>query len=301
MKNFLLVSTCLLLPACASIMNQGSQDENLQVTPQRQNVKESSTAKVTTEKISSSRDEKVENKNADGSGEAGNGQKKDNTQKKKITILVLVGYDQYKMESFNDKLSKERNSNINGGLNVGAEFEWSDGIKIPDFVPLLKGLSIPIPVGFEYLGADSETMHVEGNNQTAVKWNLPVIGIYLPLNFPLYDNKGENWMPKLSIGGSIGYYTVGEYLFDAKLSVNDRPGSLKISGHNPGFKGQIRASWDTFFIESGYRWLKFTDVSLESKDGFVDSPGGNLIKGASLPQILDYSGFSIKIGFRKEF
>lgn len=296
MKNFLLVSTCLLLPACASIMNQGNQSENPQVTPQGQNVKESST---TDRKKSSSRDEDG-NKNVADSGKAGNGQSPNPAgPKKKVTLLF--GYDQYKMESFNDKLSKERNSNINGGLNIGAELEWSDGIKIPDFVPLLKGLSISIPFGFEYLGADSETTHVEGNNQTAVKWNLPVIGIYLPLNIPVYDNKGENWMPKLSMGGSIGLYTVGEYLFDAKLSVNDRPGSLKISGHNLGFKGQIRASWDTFFIESGYRWLKFTDVSLESKDGFVDSPGGNLIKGTSLPQILDYSGLSIKIGLRMEF
>ena len=57
----------------------------------------------------------------------------------------------------------------------------------------------------------------------------------------------------------------------------------------------------TLFSELGYRRLRFTDVSLEPRDGFTIMPGAGLAQPGNLPQTLDYSGLVFKFGVGVSF
>lgn len=98
-------------------------------------------------------------------------------EEKKEKVSVYTGYNFYKMDDFNDKLSREGNKNIDGGLNVGLEFHLEKiAASILDVIggPSIE-IPIDIPVGIEYLEASSKTTH----DSTVVNWELPVVGIYL--------------------------------------------------------------------------------------------------------------------------
>ena len=97
----------------------------------------------------------------------------DASDKKRGPISAWVGYSDYAMNDFNRKLSGENNKTIDGGINVGIEFELK-GIKVGAF-----GLEFsPFQIGVEYLEASSKTTHTNGGASTTVDWELPVIGFY---------------------------------------------------------------------------------------------------------------------------
>jgi hypothetical protein len=110
---------------------------------------------------------------------------------------------------------------------------------------------------------------------------------------------GKGWDLRLRPVG-VGYYTLGKYI-DAELDVSDSPGYLKVEDETIGIMSQIGLKYvneeETFeaFVESGYRWLKFTSVMREPKGGFA---GGS---PSTMPEDLDYSGFIIKAGLLIKF
>ena len=88
---------------------------------------------------------------------------------------------------------------------------------------------------------------------------------------------------------------------DAELDISGAPGRLEVEDETMGIMSQIGIKYvnrdETFevFVEGGYRWLKFTSVLREPKDGFV---GGS---PSTMPEDLDYSGYIIKAGVRCRF
>jgi hypothetical protein len=231
------------------------------------------------------------NNNSTNRNEVGSTDKKDD----KSNISAWIGYQNYKMNQFNNKLSSEGNDTIDGGLNAGLEFSWGKQ-QIP-----IKGKNIVLPlnfpVGIEYLEAKSKTAHAGIGGQTTVNWELPVVGIYFAPQISLLEKSdaSENrkgFELKLRPIG-IGYYMLGE-IMDAKLTVSDRSGCLEVSGDTIGSMSQIGLKYMKknieVFLEYGYRWLKFTDVERAPRGGFSNYPPSNL------PETLDYSGFMIKVG-----
>lgn len=211
---------------------------------------------------------------------------------------LWIGYNWYKMEDFNDKLSSEGNKTIDAGVNLGIEADVVD-LPLSSLIPQLPG-SIKVPLGIEYLSASSKTTHTAAGGSATVNWELPVVGVYIAPTISFSEK--PKWLYLRPVG--VGYYTLGRVL-DAKLTVTDRPGRLEVSGESIGILSQIgmKHSWNGFtvFVEGGYRWLKFTDVSQEPKDGFTVTPGGPFVQPGNLPQTLDYSGFVIKGGVGIQF
>lgn len=215
----------------------------------------------------------------------------------KYDTKVWVGYNSYEMEDFNNKLSREGNEIIDGGINAGLEVSV---VKVS--IPGPGGLSIPlkIPLGIEYLNASSKTTHTGPGGFATVNWDIPVIGFFIAPTITLEE---AEWFYIRPVG--VGYYLLGD-LLDADLTVTDRPGRLDVSADTVGllFQAGIKYAFDnnpTVFLETGYRWLEFTDVSLSPKDGFTVTPGGPFVQPGNLPDTLDYSGFVVKVGVGWEF
>lgn len=212
---------------------------------------------------------------------------------------LWIGYNWYKMEDFNNKLYSEGNKTIDGGVNLGIETNVVD-LPLSLLISQLPG-SIKLPLGIEYLSASSKTTHTAAGGSATVNWELPVVGVYIAPSISFSEK--TKWFYLRPIG--VGYYTLGK-LTDAKLTVSDRPGSLEVSDATVGITSQIGMKYikkdekevEKFevFIEGGYRWLKFTNVSQEPKGGFTATPGGSLVQPGNLPESLDYSGFIIKGG-----
>lgn len=239
--------------------------------------------------------------------------KKEEANNKKVekkedqkTVRLWIGYSWYNMKDFNDKLSRENNNTIDGGVNIGLELSPGE-VEIPPTIPLIGGRSKILPmIGFEYLGASSKTTHTGVGGSATVNWDLPVIGIYLAPDIEFSEKPLRFYLRPIG----VGYYTLGK-LTDAKLTVSDRSGSLEVSDETVGITSQIGMKYikkdkkevEEFeiFIEGGYRWLKFTDVSQEPKGGFRVTPGGPLVQPGNLPESLDYSGFIIKVGIGVKF
>lgn len=227
--------------------------------------------------------------------------------KSKWKINVWAGYNFYKMNEFNAKLSSENNKTIDGGLNIGLEFipkkftidlsELMGNIPVVKIIAPSVELPTNFPIGFEYLEAKSRTIH---GGTTTVNWELPVTGIYFSpeIVFPRKAEKSEGLSLKLRPLG-VGYYTLGG-LMDAKLTLTGEPGHLKVSGDAIGITAQAKIEYKQedfeVFVEGGYRWLKFTDVLREPKGGFASGA-----PASALPETLDYSGFVIKAGIAWRF
>jgi hypothetical protein len=215
--------------------------------------------------------------------------------KKKQVITGWIGYGFYSMGDFNAKLSGENNTTIKGGLNAGVEYTPGEiTLPLPNTLKDVPAIKIPVPIGFEYLDARSKTTHTDALGAvTTVNWELPVLGIYVAPEIPIPLSDGSSgWRVKWRPIG-IGYYMVGR-LLEARLSVSDRSGELDMTGDAVGLTTQLGIKYlmDDFelFVEGGYRWLRFSDVKQEPKDGFdPHSP-------SILPETLDYSGPVIKAG-----
>lgn len=203
-------------------------------------------------------------------------------------LRVWIGYNRYKMEEFNKKLTNENNKPIKSGINAGIE------LNIKEFLIPKLGIRLKAPICIEYMNATSITTHTYPGGSVTVDWKIPVVGVYVAPTILFKKVKGFYLRP---IG--IGYYNLGD-LFKARLIVTDRPGRLELSGDSVGILSQIGMKYSsnefTFFIEGGYRWLEFTDVFQEPKDNFPESAGGPPVQPGYLQGNLDYSGIVIKVG-----
>jgi hypothetical protein len=203
-------------------------------------------------------------------------------------IQLWIGYNQYKMAEFSNKLRLENNEPINNGIDVGLE------INAVEFTVL--GLKIGAPIGVEYLGAESKTEHAYSGGTVTVDWKLPVCGLYIAPELSI-KNVGGLYLRPLG----VGYYTLGK-IFQSRLIVTDRPGRLEASSNTFGIFGSIgmKYSVDTvdIFAEAGYRWIDFSNIFLDPKDGFTESTNGPLVQPGYSKEAIDYSGFIIKIGIK---
>lgn len=239
--------------------------------------------------------------------------KESNTEnEKKTKVKLWAGYNWYKMDTFNDKLEHEKNKGIDGGFAGGLELTHQ---KLSKEIPIIGQVSLTLPIlGIEYLNASSETTHTfftsEGKSFfVTAKWELPVLGVYIAPELNLYKQDSIQ-MYFRPIG--IGYYRLGE-LFKAKLTVSDRPGSLEFSGDSFGFLSQLGIKYVfeekdekndfgyELFTEVGYRYLKFSDVSLKTNGDFTETYNGHPVKAGVLTESLDYSGFILKGGVSFKF
>lgn len=204
-------------------------------------------------------------------------------------LKIWIGYNAYKMNDFNKKLSNENNKPIKSGMNIGIE------LNVIDFSIAKSGVHLKAPFGIEYLDASSLTTHSYEGGSVTVEWKLPVVGIYIAPTISIKKIGGFYLRP---IG--IGYYNIGK-LINARLMITDRPGSLEASGDALGILSIVGMKYTkdefSFYVEAGYRWLEFSDVFLDPKAGFTESAGGNLVQPGYLPENLDYTGIFIKIGF----
>jgi len=209
-------------------------------------------------------------------------------ENQKSYFKVWIGYDSYKMTEFNEKLSNENNKPIKGGINAGIE------LNVVDISIFKSGIHVKAPFGIEYFNAASVTTHSYEGGSVTVDWKIPVVGIYIAPSISIKKIGGFYIRP---IG--IGYYNLGK-VFDARLLITDRPGRLEASGDAVGFLSILGMKYSTeefkIFAEAGYRWLEFSDVFLDPKDGFTETAGGSMVQPGYLPENLDYSGFIFKIG-----
>lgn len=231
-------------------------------------------------------------------------------------MKLWAGYNGFKMDNFNKKLSCENNKCINGGFVAGVELGPQE---LSKKFPVLKEINLTLPIfGIEYLSANSETIHFfstkEGESfSVTTKWELPVLGAYIApeiatkIATKIAFFKEKSFQVYLRPIG-VGYYKIGE-VFDAKLTVSDRPGTLKLSGDTIGFLSQagIKYVMDDkdfgyeLFTEIGYRMLRFTDISLEPTGNFPETWNGKPVNSGVLAETLDYSGFIIKGGLSFKF
>lgn len=186
------------------------------------------------------------------------------------------------------KLSNENNKPIKGGINAGIE------LNVVDLSIFKSGIHIKAPFGIEYFNATSVSTHSYQGGSVTVDWIIPVVGIYIAPTISIKKMGGFYFRP---IG--IGYYNLGS-MFNARLLITDRPGRLEASGDAIGILSVLGMKHSTeeftIFAEAGYRWLEFSDVFLDPKDGFTETPGGTLVQAGYLPENLDYRGFVFKIG-----
>ncbi len=218
------------------------------------------------------------------------------TEQKKVA--VWFGYGRNSMRDFNSIQVSQGNRSLKGGFNAGAEFS-PRSINLPATIPLIGGTSVSIPVGLEYLDAATKTTHTVGGNSATVAWNLPAYGIYIS---PEITSSRFGWLSLKPV--EVGYYFVGD-LFDADLTVSDRPGRLKLTARSVGAKSEVTIrpiqGKRSLFASLGYRWLRFSDVKQEPVDGFQYSPGGTASAPGALQQNLDYSGLFGQIGMTIAF
>lgn len=195
---------------------------------------------------------------------------------------MFVGWNTYKMEDFNNKLDKEGLSPIANG--VGLEIEAYYNLPPESF--LYK--QFQAIWGAEYLSAGTK----ETFDSTIVKWTLSVLGPYFGGQY--YCGNSRDIYVRLQLGK---YFLLEK----ANLKVTDRPGYLEVTGET--FGGMLGIGWkkEPFDISMGYRLLNFTAATQEGKDGFIDRVGGQPIPRGPLPNDLDYSGFTLKVGLKLNF
>ena len=208
-----------------------------------------------------------------------------------VQAAAWVGYSSYAMKDFDRKLSVEGNAAINGGLNAGVEVSVAALGKG-------KGLEINIPMGVEFLTASSKTTHSAAEGSATVNWSLPVVGFYIGPRIVFGKKPGAVFYLRPV---AAGFYDLGNFI-KAKLTVSDRPGSLGVSSTTVGVTSVVGGGYRDeggvlrFFIEGGYRILKFTDVSQSPRGGFASLAGGAAIQPGNLRETLDYSGFVVRMG-----
>ncbi len=201
---------------------------------------------------------------------------------------------------FNDKLNAEGNRPLSGGLNLGIELSPFT-VNVPGL-----GTSFSIPVCFEYSGATSKTTHVTQGAPVIVHWELPVVGASAAPTLALGDSKTSSALrARLYVRPiGLGIYTMGR-IKSARLTVTDRPGSLEVKGTTLGtFSAAgltLSRNRSALILEGGYRWLKFTDLSVIPREGFTDTVNGTVIKAGSLTELVDYSGVFLRAGVSMRF
>ena len=223
-------------------------------------------------------------------------QPRQNGNGSRTDIRIWIGYSGFKMEDFNTFLESGGNKTISGGLSLGAEicpFVWNITDKFT--------LSLPM-VGIEILQASSKTIHAANENNIIVNWNVPVTGFCITPEMNLTRPK---WAIIFRPIG-IGLYWLGiPKLKEARLTVTDRPGYLKVSEKTTGIISQAGLRFKVgsceMSFDGGYRFLTFSDILQEPKEGFPGCPICPPVKIGSFPYDLDYSGMFFKISISKKF
>jgi hypothetical protein len=199
------------------------------------------------------------------------------------------GVNFYAMDDFNRLLATDRNRPVGSGFTAGAEVSL-----IATKVPKLGG-TLHLPVGVEYLAADSVTTHVNAGGSATVIWDVPVVGLFVAPTLSL--GKAERFY----LHPGVGYYLLGQWQ-KAGLSVTDRSGRLAAKNSGPGafaavgLKQQV-GNTAGVFVEGGYRYLKLTSIDVTPVGDFPEVLGGAAVRGGTLASPLDYSSFFLRFGF----
>jgi hypothetical protein len=211
---------------------------------------------------------------------------------------VWAGYCEYRMHEFNRAQAADGNRKLKGGFDAGLEFSPFPFKAAPN-LPLIGGANFSIPLAFDYSHASIKTTHTDGANSASVAWDLPLIGVYVAPEIALST---VDWLTFQPIG--VGYYSLGE-LLDANLTISDRAGRMRVkSGAVAALSGMTIKPFQEkngLFVSLFYRWLSFTNVRQEPKDGFQYAVGATSSPPGNLQQELDYSGFVVKIGIAGSF
>jgi hypothetical protein len=199
------------------------------------------------------------------------------------------GFNRYSMGSFNEYLASGANEQIVGGFSAGAEISL-----VETKAPLVGG-SVRLPIGVEYLSANSTTAHAAATGSATVNWDLPAVGVFVGTTLSFGPAE------RFYIHPGVGYYFVGRWK-SAALSVTDRPGRLEVRGSSPGvFVGigvnQHIGRVGAMFFESGYRYLEFTRIDAVPVDNFPVSVGGTVVQSGVLNTPIEFSSFLLRAGF----
>jgi len=199
------------------------------------------------------------------------------------------GFNRYSMEGFNEYLASGANEQIIGGFSAGAEISL-----VETKAPLVGG-SIRLPIGVEYLSANSTTAHAAPTGSATVNWDIPAVGIFVGTTLSFGPTE------RFYIHPGVGYYFVGRWK-SAALSITDRPGRLEVKGSSPGvFVGvgvnQHIGRIGAMFFESGYRYLRFTRIDAVPIDNFPVAVGGTAVQSGVLNTPMDFSSFLLRAGF----
>ena len=147
------------------------------------------------------------------------------------------------------------------------------------------------PAGFK-------TAHVANGQSAVVNWQLNVSCASIGPTLFFGSHILVDIRPVVVSGCKLGM------LSDGKLTVSpDRPGFLEVTATALGYQGLVGINFPlqqraSLTVETGYRLLNFTNVSLQPKDGFTVSATGPLVRPGNLPESLDYSGFLLRAGIR---
>ena len=206
-------------------------------------------------------------------------------------IRVWAGPSGYSMDMFNELLKIERNNSIRSGFSVGVEFSVVE----MRFPASWVSATFRLPLGVEYLSANSTTRHADGSQSATVIWTLPVVSFTVA---PLFSF-GEREMYYFHPG--IGFHILNRWP-SAKLSVTDRSGHLAARSCAPGATvavgaHHIFANGKGLFAEIGYRFLRFSSVEVSPVDNFPDSVAGAPVRAGALASALDYRGPFVRLGF----
>lgn len=211
-------------------------------------------------------------------------------------MRIWVGGSVLQMDEFAATLRSQQNNPIKNAFEVGIEV---DAIPVP--IPVLKSVTVKIPLGTECMNASSRTVHGANGASATVNWQLPICGAYVSPR--LSFRRGPLLINLRPIG--IGYYTLGPPPMNAELVISDRPGSLSAKANSWGYLGiggvEYPLSKASILLEAGYRVLRFTDVALVPQNGFTTGVGGALVQASSLPQALDFSGVTVRVGIGIHF
>lgn len=217
-------------------------------------------------------------------------------------IRGAVGYNWFAMKDFNKKLSEEGNNTIEGGENASIEIS----IRKRESPPFAQFFSFDLnysPVmGIEMVDAYSRTTQMIDCKNIDFYWNIPVVGTYFT---PITLNRSMD-LSRVYVNPSLGLYTLDKvpFISNSRFTVTDHPGTLEVSGTRMGFllqsglglRGKRYQNIEVDVV-TGYRWLKFSRVGKNPKDGFSNDSEVLELHSSRGPLTLDYSGWIFRLGF----
>lgn len=201
-------------------------------------------------------------------------------------LSFSMGYTGYNMSELNKHFSSEGFPAKDDGTTYALEISVMN-LQMGD-IPLLSLSKISLPVMIEYFDITTRR-----ESPSDAKWIIPVFGFSLGTVVPFDNTPIPEWV---SIRPSIGYYQLGLLGMDAKFRESYVAGTCKLSGR--AFGGQVglraRSKAPLVWMEVGYRWLEFNDVSYVYSGEFLEWH-----EEGELPFMtpVDLSGLFIRVGF----